>query len=170
MLLVWSFGYYSTSNLKRHKSSLLYYVEAFLERGIGVNVVERAIIDHYIYIEYNYGISWSMHDILLPPLVINLCHCLSVWTKLSILILLIWCMVHLLWMNPCRCSWGRNDWQSPKNIYMGGYFGCHRVINWERKCSLSVNECMDLELAWQDIFCILIIIALICYHQSRKVS
>lgn len=57
MLLVWSFGYYSTSNLKRHKSSLLYYVEAFLERGIGVNVVERAIIVHYIYIEYNYGIS-----------------------------------------------------------------------------------------------------------------
>ena len=49
MLLVWSFGYYSTSNLKRHKSSLLYYVEAFLERGIGVNVVERAIIDHYIF-------------------------------------------------------------------------------------------------------------------------
>ena len=57
MLLVWSFGYYSTSNLKRHKSSLLYYVEVFLERGIGVNVVERAIFDHYIYIEYNYGIS-----------------------------------------------------------------------------------------------------------------
>ena len=168
MLLVWSFGYYSASNLKRHKSSLLYYVEAFLERGIGVNVVERAIIGHYIYVEYNYGISWSVHDILLPPLVINLCHCLSVWTKLSILILLIWCMVHLLWMNPCRCSWGRNDWQSPKEHLRGGYFRCPRVMNWGKK-HLSVNDCMDLELVWQDIFCILII-ALICYHQSWKVS